>query len=123
MKYTITESKLNEIIIDYLEKMFDVTDINWTHSYEYDDDGYEEYEDENAIIFYIGDYNGPDDGCFRWYGCEYFDEGSNAKDLCPIVQVEHPFDIQLNGYFGNNWHEPFKKWFTKHFDLPVKTIE
>jgi hypothetical protein len=122
MKYIITESKLEEIIINYFDNMFDVTDINWTYVVDYDDDGYE-YEDENAILFYIGDYGGPDEGCFRWYGCEYFDEGSKAREICPILQIEHPFDIQLNGYFGDKWHEPFKKWFTKHFEFPVKTIE
>lgn len=122
MKYIITESKLESAIINYFDDTFDVNDINWTYTYEYDDDGYE-YEDENAIVFYIGDYNGPDDGCFRWYHCDYFNEGSNAKNICPLVSLEHPYDLQLNGYFGNVWKEPFKKWFTKHFELPVKTVE
>ena len=123
MRYVITESKLESAIITYLNETFDVSDINWTYSEVWDEDTDQYQEDEDAIVFYIGDYNGDDDGCFRWYDCEYFDKGSNARKLCPIVQLEHPFDIQLNGYFGDNWHEPFKKWFTKHFKLPVNTIE
>jgi hypothetical protein len=122
MKYVITESKLESAIITYLDEIFDVNDINWTYRYDYDDDGFEN-EDENQIVFYVGDYNGEDDGCFMWYGCEYFDKGSKAKELCPIVQLEHPYDIKLNGYFDDKWHEPFKKWFTDNFKLPVKTIE
>jgi len=122
MKYVITESKLESAIITYLDEIFDVNDINWTYRYDYDDNGFEN-EDENQIVFYVGDYNGEDDGCFMWYGCEYFDKGSKAKELCPIVQLEHPYDIKLNGYFDDKWHEPFKKWFTDNFKLPVKTIE
>lgn len=122
MKYVITESKLESAIITYLDEIFDVNDINWTYRYDYDDDGFEN-EDENQIVFYVGDYNGEDDGCFMWYGCEYFDKGSKAKELCPIVQLERPYDIKLNGYFDDKWHEPFKKWFTDNFKLPVKTIE
>jgi hypothetical protein len=124
MKYIITESKFENLVIEYLDKMFDVTDINWTNPYDIiDDETGEEGDDESRILFYIGDYNGGDDRCFMWYGCEYYDKGSKARELCPIVQLEHPYDIQLNGYFDDKWHEPFKKWFTKNFNLPVKTIE
>ena len=100
MKYIIAESKLEETFMNYFDDLFDIQDLNWTYSYEYDDDG-----------------------CFRWYECEYFNEGSIPREICPIVNVEHPHDLKLNGYFGDKWHEPFKKWFTKNFNLPVKTIE
>ena len=40
-----------------------------------------------------------------------------------MVRVENPYLQSLNGYFGNLWHEPFKRWFSIHFDKPVKTIE
>jgi hypothetical protein len=124
MRYVITESKLESVIMTYLDDIFDVDDINWTNPYDIiDDETGEEGDDESRILFYIGDYNGDEDGCFMWYGCEYFDDGSKAKELCPIVQLEHPYDIKLDGYFGDKWHEPFKKWFTNHFELSVKTIE
>jgi len=124
MRYVITESKLESVIIAYLDETFDVSDINWTNPYDIiDDETGEEGDDENRILFYIGDYNGDEDGCFMWYGCGYFDKGSKATELCPIIQLEHPYDLQLNGYFGDIWHEPFKKWFTHNFELPVKTIE
>ena len=123
MRYVITESKLDSAIITYLNQTFDVNDINWTYAEEWDEDTDEYQEDETAIVFYIGDYNGDDDGCFRWYDCHYFNGGSKATEICPIVQVEHPFDIKLNGYFGDRWHEPFKKWFTDNFKLPAKTID
>ena len=124
MRYVITESKLESAIITYLDETFPIEDINWFHPYEYDDETGEEGEDENRIGFYIGDYNGEyDDTCFRWYDCEYFNKGSHARIICPTVELEHPYDRQLNGYFGDTWKEPFKKWFIKRYDLPVKTID
>ena len=64
-----------------------------------------------------------DDGCFYWYACDYFTPHSTASRNCPIVTVENEYKNQLDGYFGNMWHGPFKKWFKEHFELPVKTIE
>ena len=50
MKYIITESRLEENILHYINELFDVNDINWTPRVEYDDDGFE-YEDENQMVF------------------------------------------------------------------------
>ena len=124
MKYIITESRLEETIMNYLDSLFDIKNLNWTHPYEYDDETGEEGEDENRIMFYIGDYEGYDhEGCFRWYNCEYFNEDSYAQDICPTISIETEYTTALNGYFGDKWEEPFKKWIDLHFDLPVKTVE
>lgn len=122
MKYVITESKLEETITNYLYELFDVNDINSTNPLEYDDDTEEEWEDENRIEFYIGDY-GDEDTCFRWYDCNYFDEGSYARTICPTVSLEYEYENVLNGYFGDMWKEPFRKWFIENFELPVKTVD
>ena len=66
MRYVITESKLDEAITDYLDEMFDVDNIHYTSPLEYDDETGEEWEDENRIEFYVGDY-GDLDTCFEWY--------------------------------------------------------
>ena len=121
MKYIITESKLEETIMNYFDELFDIHNIHWSHPYEYDDETGEEGDDKNRILFYS---EGDEDGeRFRWYGCEYFSYGSPAKDICPTVSVEYPYVNSLNGYFGDMWQEPFKKWVKLHFDLPVKTVE
>jgi hypothetical protein len=122
MKYIITESRLEENILHYINELFDVNDINWTPRVEYDDDGFEN-EDENQMVFYVGDYEGEDEGCFYWYGCDYFNPNSPASEKCPIVSVELKYKKQLDGYFGDLWHGPFKKWFKEHFELPVKTVD
>ena len=123
MKYIIAESKLEESILYYINELFDVNDINWTYPLAYDDETGEEWDDNSRIVFYIGDYNGEDEGCFYWYACDYFTPHSTASRNCPIVTVENEYKNQLDGYFGNMWHGPFKKWFKEHFELPVKTIE
>jgi hypothetical protein len=115
MKYIITESKLEETITNYIDGMFDVNDINWVNPLDFNYN-----EDENIVVYYIGDYEDSDYGCFKWYGCNQ--KVYTLKEFCPAVSLEHPYDRILNGYFGDMWHEPFKKWFTKHFKLPVKTV-
>ena len=123
MKYIITESRLEENILYYINEIFDVNDIHSTNPLEWDEETGEEWEDENRVVFYIGDYNGEDEGCFYWYDCEYFTPNSPVSKKCPLVSVEIEYKKQLDGYFGDMWHEPFKKWFKEHFELPVKMID
>jgi hypothetical protein len=121
-KYGLTESKLDKNIINYLDKLFDVDNIHYTVPYEYNDETGEEGDDDTRMEFYIGDYEN-DDTCFRWYDCTYFTNQSDSPNkLCPIVQVEYQYETTLNGYFGDKWKEPFKKWFTHHFEIPVNLI-
>lgn len=112
---------MEESIYNYIDKMFDVDNINWSYPYEYDDETGEEGEDDNRIEFYVGDYE-DEDVCFRWTNCEYFNKDSPAQDICPELAVESPYSGILDGYFGDLWHLPFMKWFTEKFDLPVKTV-
>ena len=123
MKYVITESRLEESILYYINEIFDVNDIHSTNPLEWDEETGEEWEDENRVVFYIGDYKGEDEGCFYWYACDYFNPNSPASEKCPIVSVELKYKKQLDGYFGDLWYGTFKKWFKEHFELPVKTIE
>jgi len=123
MKYVITESKLEESIVYYINELFDINDIHWTYPLEYDDETGEESDDTSRMIFYIGDYYGEEEGCFYWYACDYFNPNSPASEKCPTVSVEVKYENQLNAYFGDLWKEPFKKWFKEHFELPVKTID
>lgn len=120
MKYLISESRLEELIIDYFDEIFPIEEINWTNPIEEFEDG-TEGEDPNRIEFYLGNYS-DDYTTFKWYGCEYFTEGSHARKICPQVIVESPYDRMLNSYFSDNWKEPFRKWFMENFDIPVKTV-
>jgi len=121
-KYGINETKLDNTITDYLDELFDIDNIHHTVPYEYNDETGEEGDDDTRMEFYIGDYEN-DDTCFRWYDCDYFSPNSPAKDICPTVHVEYEYENTLNGYFGDMWKKPFRKWFIYHFELPCKTID
>ena len=126
MKYIITESSLDKVIKKYLNDMFDSEDLNIINPYDFDDETGEEMEDENHIIFYIGDDYDADDSVFEWYDCEYFYEDSPQRQTqtCPVVIVKHPYDDDLSDTFGeDSWQEAFKQWMMEKYDLPVTTVE
>ena len=118
MKYIISESKLEKTIINYFDEIFPVDEIYSTHPYDEFDDG-TEGEDENRIEFYKGDY-GDEDTVFRYYLCDYFATYSEARQNCPMLQVERDYENTLDAYFGDSWREPFKKWFWDNFDMKIK---
>lgn len=119
-KYLISETKLDNLITNYIEGLFPIENINWTHPEEYDSDEMETFEDPNRIEYYFGDY-GDDETCFRWYSCDYF--GPAAQSVCPLVTIETYYQKQLNSLFNDRWEDPFKRWFTEKFNLPVKSID
>lgn len=123
MKYLITESQLDKAIMNYFDELFQVDDIHFHYPYEYNDDTGEEYEDNNRINYFIGDYEDGENDIFKWYSCDYFEPKSYAQSKCPTVDVETKYSTILNGYFGDRWVKPFKIWFTRNFDDPVKTVE
>lgn len=119
MKYSINENRLNDVIINYISEMFPIKDINWTNPMEYED--FEEWEDENRIEFYLGDY-GDGETIFRWYGCDFFDDPSNIP--CPQINVEYQYENSLNAYFGDKWKGPFVEWFRSNFpDIKIVSVE
>jgi hypothetical protein len=130
MKYIITESKLEEIIVNYLNKMYDVNNINWKYPLENDEETDDWEEDPNRRYFYKGD-DEYDDRIFLWYDKKYWnvekikmnDTVRNYYEKSPALDFENRNDlIILNGYFGDKWVPVFKKWFENHFGVPVKSI-
>jgi len=121
-KENLTESRRDKIITDYFDELFDVADINWRHPYEMDYDSDEEYEDETRTLFYYGS-EFEDDVVFRYYDKGYFTPHSNADKESPILSIEDEYKTKLDGYFGDNWHEPLKKWFEQTFGMYVKTVD
>jgi len=66
MKYLIKESQLDQVIINYLDELFQVDDVNFHYPLEYDEETGEEYEDEHRINYFIGDYEDGDNDIFKW---------------------------------------------------------
>ena len=130
MKYIITESKLEEIIVNYLNKMYDVNDISWKYPLENDEETDDWEEDPNRRYFYKGD-DEYDDRIFLWYDKKYWnverikmdDTVKNYYEKSPALDFENRNDLTiLNGYFGDKWVPIFKKWFEDNFGVPVKSI-
>ena len=116
----IMKSKLEKLIIDYINELFPEDNLHL--KYMVDDNG----ELEGMKVY----LDNPEDDsmCFKWYGYEviFFKDvinGRNSSEKSPMVVFDDKYLFSLNGYFGDAWHEPFKRWFTEYFDLPLKTIE
>ena len=57
MKYIITESSLDKVILKYLDEIFPTDNIRTYVTIDFDDETGEEYDDESNIIFYKGPEN------------------------------------------------------------------
>lgn len=128
MKYIITENKLNQTIMLYIDKVYGDKKIYMAEALI---DG---KEVEGAYDFFTEDYSEgiDEDYLFLWSEAKYYentminDSVRKRKLLreCPILEVTNTGHSKgkLNELFGDRWHEPFKEWFTNKFGLPVKTL-
>jgi hypothetical protein len=126
MKVLITENKLFDSIYSYIDGDFNKGDIHWTYGTSMEEWG-DNFEDENFLIFYNGDWEGEEDSdvIFYYLDVEYYsDEPSSKpfKDDAPILDVTGEYSEHLDTMFGNHWKGPMKKWFQDNFNLPVKTV-
>ena len=133
MKYLITESKLEQVIYDYIDKLFAAengkTEIHKLNSLGEDDDEIDDAYDFVNDDYYDGDNQ---DYLFSWTGREYYDnekrknymsKGIKFIDLAPIVEIHDENKIRtLNLIFNEMWKPIFKKWFQDKVNLPVKTL-
>ena len=122
MKYIITESRLEETIINYLEKEYGDVYMEYGN----DDDG----EETDCLATFWGD----DEKAIAstreifWYikKCWWLNNGDSSRiniDDYPMLTMEERDLGRLNGFFGTMWHTPFKKWFKQKFDLDIVTIK
>ncbi len=122
MKLIITENRLHNLILNYIEEAYPVDEINYTEGH--DDLG---NPDDSSYTFYIGDYD-EDFDIFRWYSKDYW-EGDNIEvvnqriEESPILSFSDSNEFnKLNGMFGDKWEPVFKAWFKENFGLDIKTI-
>ena len=105
MKYLIPESKINKIILDYLNDNVS-PDYNWGHGLH---DFYrDEIEKYNQYTFPI---NG-DDG-YTYYG--YYSGHKN------VLEISEWLSDKLTALFGDNWQPVFNDWFEERSGLKIGT--
>lgn len=130
MKYLITESKLEQVIYDYIDKLFAAengkTEIHKLNSI--DEDG---KEIDGAYDFVNDDYYDGDnqDYLFSWTGKEYYENhqsqnfGTRLVNEAPIVEILDKNKVMtLNSIFSEMWEPIFDKWFQDKVNLPIKTL-
>ena len=126
MKYIITENRLNNLVVKFLEHMFKDKIYNES-GFNYDIDAY----DENLIMFYDDDYknNIEYEPLFEYIFKEYYEELdpetiNNWAEKAPLIEIIRNELVEtLNSTFGRGeWKPGFKIWFERTFELPVKTI-
>jgi len=130
MKYLITESKLEQVIYDYIDKLFAAengkTEIHKLNSI--DEDG---KDIDGAYDFVNDDYYDGDiqDYLFSWTGKEYYENhqsqsfGTRLVNEAPIVEILDKNKVMtLNSIFSEMWEPIFDKWFQDKVNLPIKTL-
>ena len=132
MKVIITESKLDEVIYNYIDELFAAengsTEIHKLESINHEQGG----TLENAYDIVNDDYyddDGDGDNLFTWLGRKYYENhphqsfGARFVDEAPIVEINDGSKIRnLDSYFGHLWKPVFIKWFKDKVNLPIKTL-
>jgi hypothetical protein len=131
MKYLITESKLDDVIYNYIDELFVAengsTEIHKLESINQDGENIEDVYDIVNDDYY--DDNNGGDYLFTWAGKKYYENhahqsfGARLVDEAPIVEINDGGKVRnLDSYFGNLWKPVFIKWFKDKVNLPIKTI-
>jgi hypothetical protein len=121
MKVLITESRLEKVITDYLDDLYQ-PDNGWSYPDVYQV-GVKHYgdlvffiDDKDSYIYYGCNANaGPEDEFFAGYGHLH-----NYK--CPLLSVYPVVAQRLDSIFGDIWKPIFKKWFEKNTGLEVTQL-
>lgn len=109
MKFIITESKVTDIIINYLDNNIH-PDYNWGPDlFDFYEEDVKEY---GYHIFYINDT----------LAYEYLGEYDGYDFLYRLV-IEYFVSDKLTSLFGNLWIPVFKEWFEKNSNLEVREME
>lgn len=125
MKVVITESRLESLIIDYLNDSY-YPDYGWKGNSK-SDIGYQDEVDKwGDIVFFVDDQEsyiyygcnanaGPEDEFFAGYGHLHNYE-------CPLLSISPYMSQRLDSAFGDIWKPIFKKWFEDNTGLEVNQL-
>ena len=119
MRFVISENRLNDIILNFINNYYDVDEI---HSIPFhDEDG---NPTNKAIEYYLGDYS-DDEFVFTLYQKNYWTSSHDfRKELSPILMIENEnFVSHLNSMFQDKWKPVFKEWFKENFGEEIRTID
>jgi hypothetical protein len=108
MKYNITSSRLEKLIVDFLDSNF--TPYDGWNSEEYR----EELKNENGGLYLFWDEDNTDNHMF------YLNK--SLKKRGKVYLPDETYDY-LTDLFGEYWMSVFIKWFEENTKLPIKSVE
>lgn len=108
MKYIITESRLGEVIVDFLDS--NLTPYDGWNPEEY----IEELEDDNGELFLFWDEDNTDNHMYYLWKA--------LKKRGKVYLPDETYDF-LTDLFGEHWKPVFIKWFEENTKLPVKSVD
>ena len=125
MKVVITESRLESLIIDYLNDSY-YPDYGWKGNSKSDIGYQDEVNKWGDIVFFVDDQEsyiyygcnanaGPEDEFFAGYGHLHNYE-------CPLLSIYPYMSQRLDSAFGDIWKPIFKKWFEDNTGLEVTQL-
>jgi hypothetical protein len=104
MKYIITENRLNDSILKYIEEYY-----NWDELYTEED---EDYEGNLFVINTSGDYT----------DVFYYDKTSDFGDNVLLIYDTNFIDT-MNGLFSEHWIPIFKNFVEHKFEIDIDFIK
>ena len=124
MKVVISESRLEKVVIDYLNDLY-YPDYGWNENTRHG--SYQEDVDKwGDIVFFIDDVDS-----YIYYGCnanagpedEYFAGYGHLHNYkCPLLSIYPVVAKRLDSTFGDIWKPIFKKWFETNTGLEVAQL-
>ena len=124
MKVVITESRLEGLIIDYLNDSY-YPDYGWKGNSK-SDVGYQDEVDRwGDLVFFIDDRDS-----YVYYGCNAGSENDKMFNTyghlrnykCPLLSIYPRVSERLDSTFGDIWKPIFKKWFENNTGLEVAQL-
>jgi len=123
VKYIISESKLDNIIYNYINSIgefmnleeFDCSSFDWDLGHDVEEYCYQKEPYGDVQIEY---FPHPEQ-IPTIISSEY---GETLEYLPAVNIVDTDIKNELESLFGDRWEEPFKKWFKDKFDRNIKTL-
>ena len=122
MKLIINENKFKDVILKFINRYYDVNEIN-IKPYQNRDGSI-----SDNLVFYTGDYY-RDGAVFRLFNdlppvimAALPDDKKPSNDENVLMMVDDNMIRRLNDIFQDKWIPVFKEWFKENFGFEVNLI-
>lgn len=122
MKLIINENKFKDVILKFINRYYDVNEIN-IKPYQNKDGSI-----SDNLVFYTGDYY-RDGAVFRLFNdlppvimAALPDDKKPSNDENVLMMVDDNMIRRLNDIFQDKWIPVFKEWFKENFGFEVNLI-